>query len=601
MQIKNPKHKRFSLPLFKKALRKATASAERKEKVCGSIYVQKIASKRSSRPDAQKTALIVDDSCAQRAVFSKHLQRWGYETQEARSGIEALEACARSHFNLILSDWMMPEMDGLEFCRAFRRRAQEKYSYFILLTSKNDKHAVAEGLDVGADDFLSKPVSPLELRARIAAGERLLAMEQEVRTARAQLLAAVEALDDGFAYFDAEDRLVLANRKFRELAQLDPAALMKGVRFEDLLRQGLKLGRYADAIGREEDWLRLRMETYRNTGRSTQRLSDGRVLQIVERRTEDGGRVGLRVDVTELSLARENARKSEAQALHQNRELRAALDELQKLYDAIDRDLMEARKLQHSLIRKRQHEFDGSTLSLLLQSSGHVGGDMVGTFLISATRIGIYAIDVSGHGVAAAMLGARIAGLFSAGEHHQNIVVIRDPETGISRACDPHDVAMRINELMLEEFETETYLTIAYADIDLATGKIRLVQAGHPHPVIQRADGTIEYIGGGGLPIGLIPNARFATIEARLLPGDRLLLYSDGVTECTNRISEEFGENGLRATLMKLAHVKGTDFVEALKWELMHWSGKDEFDDDVSGALLEFHHTTSLANQPLRY
>lgn len=550
------------------------------------------------RTDAHKTALIVDDSRAQRMIFTKHLQHWGYHTQEARSGVEALDACTKSHFNLILSDWMMPEMDGLEFCRAFRNQSQEKYTYFILLTSKNDKHAVAEGLDVGADDFLSKPVSPLELRARITAGERLMAMEREVRTARAQLLAAVEALDDGFVYFDADDRLVLANRKFRELCQFDPAVLVQGARFEDLLRHGLTLGRYADAIGREEDWLHLRMETYRNTGRSTQRLSDGRVLQIVERRTEDGGRVGLRIDVTELSLARENARKSEAQALHQNRELRAALDELQKLYDAIDRDLMEARKLQHSLIRKRQHEFDGSTLSLLLQSSGHVGGDMVGTFLISAARIGIYAIDVSGHGVAAAMLGARIAGLFSGGEHHQNIVVIRDPETGKSSASDPHDVAGRINQLMLDEFDTETYLTIAYAEIDLATGNIRLVQAGHPHPVIQRADGAIEYIGDGGLPVGLIPNARFATIEARLMPGDRLLLYSDGVTECINPNSEEFGENGLRATLMKLEKVKGTDFIEALKWELMHWSGKDEFDDDVSGALLEYNHATCLTQPP---
>lgn len=154
---------------------------------------------------------------------------------------------------------------------------------------------------------------------------------------------------------------------------------------------------------------------------------------------------------------------------------------------------------------------------------------------------------------------------------------------------------------MLDEFETETYLTIAYADIDLQTGKMRLVQAGHPHPVIQRADGRVEFIGDGGLPIGLIPNARFATIEAQLMPGDRLLLYSDGVTECINRNSEEFGEDGLRATLVKLAKVKGTDFVDALKWELMHWSGKDEFDDDVSGALLEFNHATYLTEPPSRY
>lgn len=343
------------------------------------------------------------------------------------------------------------------------------------------------------------------------------------------------------------------------------------------------------------------MTVHQDTQRSSQRLSNGRVLQIVERTTSDGGRVGLRVDVTELSEARETARKSEARALQQNRELRAALDELQKLYDAVDRDLMEARKLQQSLIRKRQHDFEGNTLSLLLQSSGHVGGDMVGTFVISTARIGVYAIDVSGHGVAAAMLGARVAGLFSGGEHHQNIVLVRDPRTGTSKAWEPHEVAARINELMLEEFETETYLTISYADIDLQTGKLRLVQAGHPHPVIQRADGKIEYIGEGGLPIGLIPNASFATIDAQLMPGDRLLLYSDGITECINQNSEEFGEDGLKATMERLAHLKGIDFVDALKWELMRWAGKDEFDDDVSGALLEFNHAARLSKPPIRY
>jgi len=416
--------------------------------------------KQTIRPDAQKVALIVDDSRAQRLIFAKHLQGWGYQTHEAGSGLHALEACSTQHFDLILSDWMMPEMDGLEFCRAFRAMQGDRYSYFILLTSKNDKTAVAEGLDVGADDFLPKPVSPVELRARITAGERLLAMEREVR---------------------------------------------------------------------------------------------------------------------------------------------AALEELQKLYDALDRDLMEARRLQQSLIRKRQHNFEGNTLSLLLQSSGHVGGDMVGTFIISTARIGVYAIDVSGHGVAAAMLGARVAALFSGGEHHQNIVLIRDPSTGTPRAGDPHEVAARINDLMLEEFDTETYLTIVYADIDLRTGRLRLVQAGHPHPVIQRADGRIEYIGEGGLPIGLIPNASFATIEAQLMPGDRLLLYSDGITECTNQHAEEFGEEGLKTALAKLAHLKSVEFVDALKWELLHWSGKDEFEDDVSGALFEFNHAMQIPNAPRRY
>ncbi|MCC5957380.1 MAG: SpoIIE family protein phosphatase [Natronohydrobacter sp.] len=542
-----------------------------------------------------KRALIVDDSRAQRMIFARHLQQWGYQTEEAACGQEALHRCGDTHFDLILSDWIMPGMDGLEFCRAFRALPLEQYSYFILLTSKNDKDAVAEGLDVGADDFLSKPVSPAELRARISAGERLLAMEREVRTARGQLVAAVEALDDAFVYYDAEDRLVLANDRFRELYRLSAPALVEGTRYEDILRYGIAQGQYPGAIGREEEWLRERLGLPQGNARTRQQLADGRVLQIVERRTADGGRVSLRVDVTELHAARDIARRAEAQAKRQNEELRAALEELQKLYDALDRDLMQARRLQQSLIRKRHHDYSGSRLSLLLQSSGHVGGDMVGTFVIDEARIGIYAIDVSGHGVAAAMLGARIAGLFTGGDRNQNIALCRDPATGATKAWPPHVVASRINELMLDEFETETYLTIAYADLDLTSGKVSLVQAGHPHPALQRADGRVEFLGDGGLPIGLIPQAEYATIEASLMPGDRLFLYSDGITECANPAGEEYGEEGLERALRKLGRIQGAEFLDALKWDLSTWSGKEEFDDDVSGALLEYLHAAETS------
>ncbi len=552
-------------------------------------------------PASARRALIVDDSRAQRMIFARHLQNWGYATTEAESGTQALALCKDAYFGLILSDWVMPGMNGLEFCRAFRDQSHHDYSYFILLTSKNDKQAVAEGLDVGADDFLSKPVSTHELRARINAGERLLAKEREVRIARTRLIDAVESLEDGFVYFDAEDRLVLANSRYRELYAQSAEIIVEGARFEDMLRHGLSQGQFPEAMGREEAWLQNRMRAHRSGETVRQQLPDGRVLQIAERATADGGRVGVRVDVTELHRARETARKAEARAMRQNEELRAALEELQMLYDAVDRDLMEARRLQQSLLRQRQHDFGGASLSLLLQSSGHVGGDMVGTFMISPARIGVYAIDVSGHGVAAAMLGARIGGLFSGGEHNQNIALSRDPFTGNATACAPHDVASRVNDLMLQEIETESYLTIAYADIDLSTGRLALVQAGHPHPLIQRSDGKVEFLGQGGLPIGLVPGADYTTIEARLHPGDRLFLYSDGITECTNQSGQEFGDARLGAIMHKLSQTRGADFMDALKWELTAWAGKEEFDDDVSGALLEFDEAAVCTPEPSRF
>ncbi|MBV6637015.1 MAG: response regulator, partial [Mameliella sp.] len=122
---------------------------------------------------AIQRVLVVDDSRAQLKMVETMVRRWGYEVMTADSGHQALEIVRRTPPDLILSDWMMPGMTGLEFCRHFRGLSQNGYGYFILLTSKSEKGDIAKGLDAGADDFLTKPVNAHELCARIKAGERI--------------------------------------------------------------------------------------------------------------------------------------------------------------------------------------------------------------------------------------------------------------------------------------------------------------------------------------------------------------------------------------------------------------------------------------------
>jgi signal transduction histidine kinase/BarA-like signal transduction histidine kinase len=139
--------------------------------------------------------------------------------------------------------------------------------------------------------------------ALVESKKRLLDLE----TTRQQLLNAVEGLNDGFVYFDSEDRLVLANRRFREIYAPSAGMIVPGVRFEDILRDGLAHGQFVDAIGREEAWLQEQLNVSNSQSVVRQILTDGTVLQVMERRTSDGGRVGLRVDVTEITQAREAA------------------------------------------------------------------------------------------------------------------------------------------------------------------------------------------------------------------------------------------------------------------------------------------------------
>lgn len=395
---------------------------------------------------SRRTILIVDDSLSQRRTLGALLRRSGYEVIESESGREALGILQDRPIDIVVSDWMMPGMDGPSLCRAFRELKRDAYGYFILLTSKTGKDDVAHGLDVGADDFLSKPVSASELRARIAAGERILAMAEE---------------------------LVEKNKK------------------------------------------------------------------------------------------------------------------LQAAHDSLDRDLQEARRLQQSLIPERDHDFGAVRISLLMRPAGHVGGDLVGHFRINEQKIAVYSIDVSGHGVASALMTARLASYLSGSSPRQNMALELN-EFGIFRMRAPNDVAATLNELLLREMETDLYFTMCLAEIDLRAGVVRMVQAGHPNPAIQRVSGEVEFVDGGGLPIGLLAGATYELQEVQLHPGDRLLIYSDGLTECEGADGRLLDENGLAELMRAAADVTGYDFFEMLLWRLEQHAGTSAFGDDLSGAFVEY-------------
>ncbi|WP_172327721.1 PP2C family protein-serine/threonine phosphatase [Mangrovicoccus sp. HB161399] len=400
--------------------------------------------------------LIVDDSRMQRKILSATLKQMGYDVTEAASGEEALELCRGRQFELILSDWMMPGMDGPEFCARFRDLEGDSYGYFILLTSKSERDDIAKGLEVGADDFITKPVNAVELRARLTAGQRIVNMQ-------------------------------------RQLSQ-------------------------------------------------------------------------------------------------KNKQLSLAFQRIQALYDAIEADLAEGKRLQQSLVRDRYKDLGAAELSLLLRSAGHVGGDLVGWFPTSGSQIGLYAIDVSGHGITSALLTARLAGYLSSTSKDQNIALERTVDNWF-RTLPPHLVVKRLNDLMFQDIDTEHYFTICLAIVDLRSGLVRMTQAGHPHPAVQRADGMVEFFGAGDLPVGLVPDVDYSSFSFFLSPGDRLLLVSDGVTECPAgpENPEMIDQDGLANILSRNRGLAGPALLEAMVWDLTQFFGADDLPDDVSAVLLEYH------------
>jgi PAS domain S-box-containing protein len=155
------------------------------------------------------------------------------------------------------------------------------------------------------DGFLAVQVDITEQRRQ---SDALREAAHEAALARATLETAVEALQDGFVLYDSDDRLVICNSRYREIYALSAPAIVPGAKFESVLRFGLAHGQYPEAEGREEAWLAERLGLHtRRESEVEQLLADGTWLRVYEKATPDGGRVGLRVDITELKRAEQRA------------------------------------------------------------------------------------------------------------------------------------------------------------------------------------------------------------------------------------------------------------------------------------------------------
>ncbi len=122
--------------------------------------------------------LIAEDDRDSRELLSWLLEKMGYQVVATGNGHQAWEAFRREKFRLVISDLLMPDVDGLEFCRRIRALKLPKYTYFIMLTALIGKKDYLEGMEAGADDFVTKPFDPDELKARLRVAERIIAIQE---------------------------------------------------------------------------------------------------------------------------------------------------------------------------------------------------------------------------------------------------------------------------------------------------------------------------------------------------------------------------------------------------------------------------------------
>lgn len=176
--------------------------------------------------------LVVDDDLAFLKLTSVYINKYGHQATLVDNAIEALDILLKEEIDLVITDWHMPGMSGLDLCRHLRKGSFPRYIYCILLTGRQDKDSLVQGMDAGADDFIVKPFHGQELRVRINAGKRIIDLKQQISIHNQQLL------DSNSRLTEINDKLSQAYETIRtdleSAAKLQKSLLPYPAQFDDI-------------------------------------------------------------------------------------------------------------------------------------------------------------------------------------------------------------------------------------------------------------------------------------------------------------------------------------------------------------------------------
>ena len=265
--------------------------------------------------------------------------------------------------------------------------------------------------------------------------------------------------------------------------------------------------------------------------------------------------------------------------------VRQAYESLSIAHNKLRSDLDAAAKLQISLL-PTPATLNGIRFDWLFRPTNEVAGDIFNVFHLDSEHIGFYQLDVSGHGIPSAMLSFYLSKILQGSPVRDSFLKRAIPQDPFYRIVPPNEVVSELNQ----KFQNgeDMFFTMIYGVLNTRSGKLQFTQAGHPNPILCDVHGVTRLLGDNGYPVGALPNVEFDLVEEQLQPGDRIVLCSDGITECPSPSKGQFGIERLTDCVHAARDQQLGKFVGTFIHSLVAWRDGTEFDDDISLLAIEY-------------
>ncbi len=263
-------------------------------------------------------------------------------------------------------------------------------------------------------------------------------------------------------------------------------------------------------------------------------------------------------------------------------ERKKAEEELLQANKRMKDDLEAAAEIQKSLLPPKYAEIDRVRVASAFEPCDELGGDVFNVFKLDEKHLGVYILDVSGHGLSASLLSVTLSRILSPTQDQTSLLIRHVEGSSNYHLVQPAEVAAKLNRQFPMNPDKLQYFTLIYGILDLETYEFRHVVAGHPRPIFISHDSRAVCIEEGGLPVGFLPDSSYRECSIHMKPGDRLFLYSDGILETTSPDDVEFGQTRLISSLDRNKGLSLEKNISSMLYEVEKWQRGGKLTDDVS-------------------